>query len=652
MNNNHPGKQAFIATLKEIILANISNENFGVKELAQAAGMNYYLLNRRLNSILNKNSSQFIRETRLQFAKEMLEHGEITAAEVAYKVGFGSPAYFNRCFHEYFGYPPGEAKNRNNIELEENNGIITNNVVDEVEKPAQKKPVQKIAVYTAGGILILFTVYLLFNNLSFENFSILPGNHLSNEDKSIAVIPFKSLSSDEENQYLADGVTRDILYNLIQISEIKVINNPVEELDANPLDIKKMAGKLNVRFFLSGSVQKSGEQVLIIVRLTDITKNQIIWSEKYPRKLSDIFMIQSEIAKQVATNLQTVITRKEKEQIEKVPTENMEAHAHYLIGRYLLNRRTYRETEISKYIIPFKNAIAADSNYAEAHVGMADVYLTFTKSQTYPSPEGFIKAKENVLKALELNSNLAEAHTTLGAILYLSEWKWEEARKELEYAMELNPNFAQAHGSYANLMDILRQVELSRYHGVKAAELDPIPPYRILWKADILARESKFDEAINECNKFIEMYPDNYSVYWHLYNFYRKMDEEQKAVESLQKAFQLVQEDKPFVDTIKVVYNKLGMSGLEKWLNEYNIKYDAKGSWQAIVQYYNKIGEKEKALEWLEKAYEWKIPNLPVVYALPMLDNLRNEPRFQAIIDSMGLTPYQTVEVNPSVLKK
>ena len=480
-----------------------------------------------------------------------------------------------------------------------------------------------------------------FNNLSFENFTILPGNRLKTEDKSIAVLPFKSLSSDQENQYFSEGVTRNILYNLIQISEIKVINSPVKELEGNTLNLKKMAGKLNVRFFLSGSVQKSGDQVLVMAQLTDITKNQIIWSEKYPRKLSDIFMIQRDIANQVATNLQSVIAKKEKEQIENIPTRNKEAHAYYVMGYYLLDRRVWREKEISRYITSFRNAIAADPEYAEAYVGLADVYLTFTRSQSYPRPEGYRKAKENVSKAIELNGNLAEAHTILGVILYRSEWKWEEARKELEHAIELNPNYAQAHRYYADLMDILRQKELARLHCFKAAELNPIYPSLMLWKAGYLEEDGKFNEAMEEYKKFIELYPENSSVYWYLFDFYRKTEAELKAIESLQKAFQLVPEDRPFENTIKVIYDKHGMKGLEKWLNEYGIKNDEKGSWMGTVWYYNKIGEKEKALKWLEKAFEWKIPNLPGINTVSELDSLRNEPRFQALLDSMGLSKYK-----------
>jgi TolB-like protein/AraC-like DNA-binding protein len=641
-------KQEFIQKLRNIVEANLSDEKFGVNELAQATGMNYFSLNRKLHSVVKKTTSQFINEIRLEKAKDILEQEDHpTASEVAYRVGFGSPAYFNRCFHEHFGYPPGETKNRNNRELEERKGIVANSTIDETVKPVKIKSLRKTFFYTTGGFLVLFIVYLLFNNLSFENFSVLPGNHLKTEEKSVAVIPFKSLSSDEENQYLADGVTFNILYNLIQISEIKVINSPVEELEGSTLNLKKMAGKLDVRFFLSGSVQKSGEQVMVIAQLTDISKNQIIWSEKYTRKLSDIFMIQSDIAKQVASNLQSVIVKKEKEQIEKMPTQNMEAYSWYVMGRYLLDRRGYREEGNDKYITPFKNAIATDPEYAEAYAGLADVYFTCTKTQSYPRPEGFILAKENVLKALELNNNLAEAHTTLGTILFQVEWKWEDARKELELALDLNPNYAEAHRYYANLMEILRQNELARFHCFKAAELNPISQSLILSKAWYLKEDGKFEEALEEYKKLIDMYPENLSVYWNLSDFYWKTNEEQKAVESLQKAFQLAPEDRLFVDTIKLVYEKQGKKGLEKWLNEYDLKYDEKGSCFSVAKYYIKTEEKEKALEWIEKAFKWKIPNLPGINAISEFDSLRNEPRFQALLDSMNLTPYQAKEVNP-----
>ena len=639
--------QAFIQKLTEIIHANLANENFGVSELALASGMTRSTIYHKLFAISGKSTTQFIREVRLQRAMEMLQKESITASEVAYQVGFASPTYFSSCFHEYYGYPPGEVLKNGKREPNEDQDTRAPELIvtEAVVVPERIKKSKRHLLFIYGTIIILIFMGLawLLNFTVYQNLKIFTFSRLKSSDKSIAVLPFKNLSSDEENRFFAEGVTKDILYNLIQISEIKVINNPAEELEENPLNLKRMADELNVRFFLSGSVQKLGEQILVMAQLTDFTKKQVIWFEKYPRKLSDIFQIQSEIASQVAKNLQSFIAKKEKEQIEKMPTNNMEAHAYYVMGRYLLDRRGWRETEISKYITPFKNAIAADPEYAEAYAGLADVYLTFTRTGSYPRPEGFIKAKENVLKALDLNSSLAEAHTILGVILYRSEWKWEDARKELEHAIDLNPNYGQAHRYYAELMEILRHRELARFHGFKAAELDPISPYMILWKADILAGESNFNEAREEYNKFIELYPENPSGYWYLYDFYIKTGDELKAVESLQKVCLFYPEDKPYVDTIKMFYDKYGIKELEKWLNEYYIKYDDKESWKAIVLYYNKIGEKEKALEWLEKTFKWQDPYLPEMNSWSELDNLRNEPRFQALLEKMRLTAYQKI---------
>ena len=644
-----PIDQAFINRLTGIIRANLENENFGVAELAHASGMLRLVIYHRLMAITGKSTTQFIREVRLQRAMEMLRQGSTTASEVAYQVGFGSPAYFNTCFHEYFGYPPGEVlksgkQESGEIDLwlaEEPEVKESEPVPQHTKKSEWSISVRQVFIYSSIIILVFIGMVWMSNLAALKTPITLPLNRINNSDKSIAVLPFISLSSEVENKYFAEGVTRNILYNLIQISEITVINSPAKEFEGNTPDFKKMVGKLNVRFFLSGSVQKSGEQVLVMAQLTDITKNQIIWSEKFSRKLSDIFQIQSDIANRVATNLQSVIAKKEKKQIEKIPTQNMEAHAWYVMGRYLLDRRSFRDEKINKYIAPFKNAIAADPEYAEAYVGLADVYLTATRTLSYPSPEGFLLAKENVLKAMELDSSIAEAHAILGEILYLHEWKWEDARKELANAIGLNPNSAEAHRYYSDLMNTLRKRELARFHCFKAVELNPVSQYLILAKAKFLEEDGKYDDALEEYKKVIELFPGYSSVYWYLWNFYRKTNQELKAVEAIQKAFQLVPDERKFVDTIKVVYDKYGMKGLEKWLNEYSIRYDDKGSWRGVAVYYCEIGEKEKALDWLDKAYEWKVSGLPSINAMPEFNNLRNEPRFQELLGKMGLTAYQ-----------
>ena len=314
--------QAFINKLTEIILTNLENEHFGVAELARTSGMSRLAIYHRLLAITGKSTTQFIREARLKKAMESLQQGSITASEVAYKVGFGSPAYFNTCFHEYFGYPPGEVLKSGRQELAGNFDYLADTaetetipVPEDTKKAFRKVSVSKVLKYTTGSILIFLILSWFMNFFISRNHKPVLFTQVKSPDKSIAVLPFKSLSSDVENQYFAEGVTRNILYNLIQISEIKVINTPVGEPGGNTLNLSEMAGKLNVRFFLSGSVQKSGEQILVMAQLSDITENQMIWSEKYTKKLSDIFKIQSEIANQVSTNLKSVITKNEKEQI-------------------------------------------------------------------------------------------------------------------------------------------------------------------------------------------------------------------------------------------------------------------------------------------------------------------------------------------------
>lgn len=641
MYENNPAEHSFTAKLVEIILENCEKVNFDVNELSQTVGMTSYALRRKLKAISKKTINQLIREVRLQKAMEILQQEEITASEVAYKVGFGSPAYFTRCFHDYFGYPPGEVKERVAENLKDIDVFNENNAIDDFEKPVIKKIKTKKILIIAGGILAIFIVYLFVNNLSFESFSILPGKRLNPEDKSIVVLVLQNLNGDEENTHFAYGISENILTNLLKIKGIKVINSLAAVTSDNPDDLKIIAKENNVRFIFSGSVQQSGDSVIIIPKLIDSQEYEVIWSKPYNDKLTDIFQVTSNLAQQVALKLQTVITKYEKEQIEKVPTTSREAHDYYVMGCYLLEKRPWPDIDTNKYITPFKKAIIADPNYAEAYAGLANAYLTMTRSISYPRPEGYIMAKKNVLKALELDNNLAEAHATLGAILCWHEWNWEVGRIELEKAIELNPNNALTNNYYASILYIMRKMKLSRFHVLLAMELNPISPRMILNKASLFIEEDKPDEAMNELRKIIEMYPDFYEVYYYLWHLYIKNGENRKAMESLQKAFQLVPENKPFADTIEAVYNKQGIEGLEKWYIEHCIKYDSKRNWENIVIYYNKIGVKEKALEWLEKAYNWQIPNLPDINGMSELDSLRNEPRFQVLLFNMGLTPYQ-----------
>ena len=332
-----PSNMEFIKKLREITLANISNENFGVNELAKNAGLNHSYLSQRLHKITNKSVSRFISEVRLEKAAEMLRNEGVTAAEAAYKVGFGSATYFNKCFHDFYGYPPGDL--RKGSHLEPIDEIAKSELIDKKGRHFLKwnKKALKISLAAILVIMLFVSVWYFLINKNGSTVAL----KLSKNDKSIAVLPFKNLSNEKENQYFADGVMEDILNLLYRVGEFRVVSRTsVEQFRGSTQSSPEIAKKLGVNFILEGSVQRYGNKVRINVQLIDARHDRQILSEKYDREFADIFAIQSGIAKQVAGHLETVLSPNEQKQIEKVPTQNIEAYNLYLMGRFLWNRRT------------------------------------------------------------------------------------------------------------------------------------------------------------------------------------------------------------------------------------------------------------------------------------------------------------------------
>ena len=353
MSGVHASDQAFIQKLTEIIQANLANENFGVDELAHASGMSRSVIYHWLFEISGKSTTQFIREVRLQRAMEMLQQENVTAAEVAYQVGFGSPAYFSTCFHEYFGYPPGEVLKNGQRELDEKDSSPTNEPKETEPESAPGSTKEsgwnisgrQMFIYSGISLLLIIGLAWILNLTVLKNLNIAKIGRLKSSEKSISVLPFKNISVESGNQYFADGVTESILNNLVHINDLKVVaaGTFIESTD-DLLDVQKTAKKLGVNFLLTGSVQKDGDRVRVIVQLIDAEHDQHIWSDKYDRQISDIFLIQSDIARQVADQLQTVLSSDEKEKIEKIPTKNTEAYNLYLMGRFFWNRRAGDDT--------------------------------------------------------------------------------------------------------------------------------------------------------------------------------------------------------------------------------------------------------------------------------------------------------------------
>ncbi|MGC1390523.1 MAG: hypothetical protein WA816_05755 [Bacteroidales bacterium] len=454
-------------------------------------------------------------------------------------------------------------------------------------------------------------------------------------EKSIAVLPFNNLSNDPEQEYFSDGIVEAILDHLFKIGELKVTSGTSTKRYKNTeLSVKQIGRELNVYSILEGSVQKIGNNVRITAQLIDARTDVHLWSETYDRDISDILSIQSEVAQTVARELKTTLTSKEKRQIEKNQTSNVEAYDFYLKGRFFWNQRT--EEGQKKSIEYFEKSIAIDPDYALAYTGLSDAYFILTWYRWLPNPEGYIKAKEYALRALEIDNNLAEAHAALGWFLFWSDWKWEEARKELKLAIELNPNYANAHQYYSELLDILEENKEARKQINMALELNPLSLAMNRNNVIYYCHEGKLKEALEACQRIIEIDPSP-SEYWFYYTIYCRSGENEKAVEALLKALP------GDTLTIQEVYNKSGINGVNNWLIERELNKSNPSS-LFIAGTYAWLGKKEEALNWLEKAFKENIPSFPNINNDIVLDNLRSEPRFQAIIKKMGLSEYQKKE--------
>jgi len=437
--SEHPVKdQIFISKLTEIILANLGNENFGVNELVQQADISHYRLTRRLQAISNKTIKQFIREVRLQKALEMLQNEEVNISEVAYKVGFGSPAYFNTCFHEFFGYPPGAVR--------KGDFVNTNELVSATNvRQKQKRNPWRVFIFLSSGILILAVSAYLIHNVFFIKSS--PDSDISSKyQKSIAILPFTNLSDSVANQYFIDGLMEEILASLSKIHDLRVISRTsVEPFRGTNKSASEIAKKLKIDYIVEGSGQKYGNTFRLRVQLIDAFKDKHIWTESYEQEIKevkDIFGIQSQIAQSIAAELQTVITPEEKQLIEKTPTTNLTAYDFYRKGReeYIKYRTGSRKgEELQKAGDLYHQALQYDSTYALAYTGLAWVYWDKHYYLDYLS-ENFMDSVPVLCNAaLSYDNQLSEAHTLKG-VYYSQTGKWKLAIEEFDKAIKLNPN--------------------------------------------------------------------------------------------------------------------------------------------------------------------------------------------------------------------
>jgi TolB-like protein/Tfp pilus assembly protein PilF len=513
-------------------------------------------------------------------------------------------------------------------------GVKRTEVADAMPKVATQKKRAWIYVVVIGGAISIALFFLGRYTVGSKTAVAAP-NDIPN--KSIAVLPFDSLSEDKSNAYFAEGVQDEILTRLAKVADLKVISRTsTQRFKSAPSDLRDIAKQLGVMNILEGSVQKANDQVRVNVQLINAMNDAHLWAEIYDRKLTDIFATESDIAKTIAETLQVKLTGSEKTAMSKKPTANSEAYELYLKGRFFWNKRT--GADLRKAIDYFNQAIAKDPNYALAYSGLADSYLLLPPYGAAAPKESIPQAKAAVKRALELDDTLAEAHASSGRIVSGFDFDSPKAIAEFERALQLNPNYATAHHWFgAGPLLALGRFDESIVEAKRSIELDPLSMINNADFGNDYYYARRYDEAIAQLRKTIEIEPRFYLAHYYLGQALQMKGQLPEAIAEYRKASEL--DDDPFA--LAMLGQAFARSGQRDEANKIltRLSEEAKSRYVAaygIGMVYLGLGDKNRAMDEVERAYHENDGN--DIYNIridPLLDDLRGNPRFEALAEKI-----------------
>src|SRR6516225_7085631 len=455
-------------------------------------------------------------------------------------------------------------------------------------------------------------------------------------EKSIAVLPFENLSEDKANAYFAEGMQDEILARLSKIADLKVISRTsTQKYKSAPDNLREIAKQLGVANILEGSVQKAADQVRVNVQLINALNDAHLWSDIYDRKLTDIFAVESDIAKTIADTLQAKLTGAEKQSIAAQPTSDLTAYELYLKGRSLWGKRS--GDNLPKAIAFYEQAIARDPNYALAYSGLAEAYVLLPLYTGMTPEDAYSKAKTAALKALQLDDKLAEAHTALADVLF-DDLDMAGSISEYQRAIALNPNYATAHQWYgSDPLRALGRFDEAIAEGKRSVELDPRSPVINTDLGWTLIMARRYDEAIGQFRKTLEIDPTFYLARVGLGRAHQLKGDLAGAIAEYTKAQQLSDDPSArlMIATIKAqsgdkeaatrMLSELAQVSKYRYVNAYG---------RALL--YLSLGNRDEAIRWLNQSIaEHDNQVISTIKVDPLLDPLRGDPRFEALVQKV-----------------
>jgi serine/threonine protein kinase/Tfp pilus assembly protein PilF len=456
---------------------------------------------------------------------------------------------------------------------------------------------------------------------------------------SVAVLPFRNLSTDPENEFFADGITEDVIAQLSKIRSLKVISrSSVMPFKNREQSLSEIGATLQVGTLLEGSVRRAGDRVRIVAQLIDATDDRHVWTETYDRQLNDIFAIQTDVALQIASALEAELSVDERTRIRRKPTHDVRAYQLYLKARHSYNR--YTEEGFRTGIEYSRQAIAADPGFALAYTGVGLAYAELASGEggVIMDPEvAFQEGKKAITKALELDGSLGEAHAVLALLRLVHDHDWAGSEREFRLALELNPGSADAYDHYSWLCAALERFDEALTLVRRAQELDPLAHRADL--ATTFLRAGRYQEALDEAIRCVEFDPHYARGHSTLGWAYMKNGMVEQGLAELERAREMAPVNTLFMAQLGQAYaisgrtaeatsilEKLEQMAKERYVSPYHFAY-----------VYTGLGDADRAMDYLERAHREKAGSVFGIKGSFLFRSLHQHPRFRALLRKMNL---------------
>ncbi|HZW96541.1 MAG TPA: tetratricopeptide repeat protein [Candidatus Eremiobacteraceae bacterium] len=457
--------------------------------------------------------------------------------------------------------------------------------------------------------------------------------------RSLAVLPLQNLSGDPSQDYVADGMTEELIGRLSRIHGLRVISRTsTMHFKNTQLSVPEIARMLAVDAIVEGSLVQEGHQIRVHAQLIRAATDEHIWAGEYQREYQSILEVQEEVARNIVEQIQLNLTPEDRARLASKPPVDPEAYESYLKGRYYFNQRT--EDALHKSIASFQQAIARDTGYAPAYSGLAEAYAMLGFRGGLPSKDALLGAKKAALKAIELDDALAEPHASLAFIAETYEWDWPTAEREYKHALELNPGYAQAHNWYGGYLTYTGRFNEGVAEAMRARELDPLSlPLNNALAGRLLAA-GRYDEALRQVQTTLELdehfAPAHQTLGW-VYLHGGKRDD---AIREFQNALELAgATDTDIQLDLGFAYAVSGHPDEARRILAHLQQLHQQGIVPAasLATLYGALGESNEAFVWLEKAYQERDPQLTYLKAGRRFEPLREDPRFGQLVRRVGL---------------